>query len=301
MLADPARCQVMLVTTPEETPVSETIETAELLEDGAGVRLCGVVVNAKFPVLSLPTPMGAGELSERAAAAGVVLTEEEAQSLAAAAQLRVQRQESQAAQVARLAAELPLPQLELPFCFSAELGPDQLEALTDARRRRRSRAGRRCRRERQKDLPPARRPNTSWGRGARGRRAGSRRGRRSRARRSRARRSRARRPGGRRPGGRRPGGRPPESRRSGGRRPRGRRGGSCGSGRRVRRAGGVGKTTAAAASGPRGARLGLRSCVVTIDPARRLADALGISDVGNEPHQVPAPAGGDPGPGSCGR
>ena len=132
MLTDAARCQVVLVTTPEETPVSETIETSQLLEDGAGVKLSAVVVNAKFPVLSLPGPMEAAELRALAAAAGVALTEEESSTLAAAGQLRRQRQEAQAAQVARLAAELPLPQLELPFCFSAELGPDQLEALTDA-------------------------------------------------------------------------------------------------------------------------------------------------------------------------
>ena len=48
--------------------------------------------------------------------------------------------------------------------------------------------------------------------------------------------------------------------------------------------GGVGKTTTAAALALRGARAGLRACVVTIDPARRLADALGIGEVGNEPH-----------------
>ncbi len=38
-------------------------------------------------------------------------------------------------------------------------------------------------------------------------------------------------------------------------------------------------------------RAGLRACVVTIDPARRLADALGIGEVGNEPHRVEAPPG----------
>ena len=34
--------------------------------------------------------------------------------------------------MARLAIELPVAQLELPFCFSSELGPDELELLTDA-------------------------------------------------------------------------------------------------------------------------------------------------------------------------
>ena len=57
--------------------------------------------------------------------------------------------------------------------------------------------------------------------------------------------------------------------------------------------GGVGKTTTAAALALRGARAGLRACVVTIDPARRLADALGIGEVGNEPHRVEAPPGSE--------
>jgi len=59
--------------------------------------------------------------------------------------------------------------------------------------------------------------------------------------------------------------------------------------------GGVGKTTTAAALALRAARAGLRACVVTIDPARRLADALGVTGVGNEPHFVPAPSGSWPG------
>ena len=50
--------------------------------------------------------------------------------------------------------------------------------------------------------------------------------------------------------------------------------------------GGVGKTTAAAAIALEGARLGRRSCVVTIDPAKRLADALGLASLTNEPGLV---------------
>lgn len=48
-------------------------------------------------------------------------------------------------------------------------------------------------------------------------------------------------------------------------------------------AGGVGKTTVAAACGVVAARRGLRTLVVTVDPARRLASALGIENLGNEP------------------
>ncbi len=50
--------------------------------------------------------------------------------------------------------------------------------------------------------------------------------------------------------------------------------------------GGVGKTTSAAAIALEGARLGRRACVVTIDPAKRLADALGLEALTNEPHKV---------------
>jgi anion-transporting ArsA/GET3 family ATPase len=50
--------------------------------------------------------------------------------------------------------------------------------------------------------------------------------------------------------------------------------------------GGVGKTTTAAAMAVEGARLGKRSCVVTIDPAKRLADALGLASLTNEPGLV---------------
>ncbi|MDP3938649.1 MAG: ArsA-related P-loop ATPase [Deltaproteobacteria bacterium] len=52
-------------------------------------------------------------------------------------------------------------------------------------------------------------------------------------------------------------------------------------------AGGVGKTTTAAAIAIRAAMLGQRTLVLTIDPARRLANALGVSEFGNEVRAVP--------------
>lgn len=51
--------------------------------------------------------------------------------------------------------------------------------------------------------------------------------------------------------------------------------------------GGVGKTTTAAAIAIRAASRGHRTLVLTIDPARRLADALGVSEFGNEVREVP--------------
>jgi len=51
--------------------------------------------------------------------------------------------------------------------------------------------------------------------------------------------------------------------------------------------GGVGKTTLAASLALAAARRGRRAVVVTIDPARRLADALGVGELGNEPRAIP--------------
>lgn len=53
--------------------------------------------------------------------------------------------------------------------------------------------------------------------------------------------------------------------------------------------GGVGKTTIAAAIGIEAARRGRRVLVLTIDPARRLADALGLRALGNQPQPIPRP------------
>jgi anion-transporting ArsA/GET3 family ATPase len=50
--------------------------------------------------------------------------------------------------------------------------------------------------------------------------------------------------------------------------------------------GGVGKTSTAAAVALRGAQQGRRTCVLTIDPARRLAQALGLDVLSNEPRPV---------------
>jgi anion-transporting ArsA/GET3 family ATPase len=52
--------------------------------------------------------------------------------------------------------------------------------------------------------------------------------------------------------------------------------------------GGVGKTTTAAALGVAAARAGRKVVVVTVDPARRLADALGLEDgaAADQPHRV---------------
>jgi len=55
-------------------------------------------------------------------------------------------------------------------------------------------------------------------------------------------------------------------------------------------AGGVGKTTASAALALRAADAGRKAIVCTIDPARRLAQSLGLETLDNEPHAVDSSA-----------
>jgi anion-transporting ArsA/GET3 family ATPase len=127
MLSDPERCQVMLVTLPEETPVNEVVETAFKLEDQVGVHLTPIVVNGLYPEVDLaPDPARA------ARQARIRLTAEEVESLRRAAAFRTHRHGLQAVQTRRLATALPLQQLHLPFLFTTELGLDEVDALADA-------------------------------------------------------------------------------------------------------------------------------------------------------------------------
>jgi len=128
LLGDPARCQVVLVTLPEETPVNELVETAYQLEDRVGVSLGPVVVNGCYPELAglATSPTAAAK------AAGTSLRTGEAGALSEAASFRRQRMALQAEQVSRLAEALPLPQIRLPYLFDAEIGPDQLDQLAEA-------------------------------------------------------------------------------------------------------------------------------------------------------------------------
>ncbi len=128
LLADPRRCQVALVTLPEEMPVNEVVEAAYQLEDKVGIALGPVIVNACYPAIgSLATPA-----SVTAAAAGAVLEPALVDSLEQARQFRQRRHELQEGQITRLAAELPLPQLRVPYLFTDVIGPLELDVLSQA-------------------------------------------------------------------------------------------------------------------------------------------------------------------------
>lgn len=127
-MSDPARCQVVLVTLAEETPVNETVETALSLEDRVGTHLGPVIVNCLYPWLD---DLDA-DPEAAATAAGVTLRPGEAAAMRAAATFRRRRQEMQAEQATRLAEALPLPQLWLPQLFAGEVGLHEIDLLVDA-------------------------------------------------------------------------------------------------------------------------------------------------------------------------
>jgi anion-transporting ArsA/GET3 family ATPase len=135
LLSDPQRCRVMLVTLPEETPVNELVDTAYAIEDRAGVALTPVVVNGCMPVLDgFSTDAGYARAHNAALVAhdgahGDGIDAGLAVALADAESFRAGVQERHAAQCARLAQRLPLPQIRLPYLFTSELHAADVDAL----------------------------------------------------------------------------------------------------------------------------------------------------------------------------
>jgi len=132
MLDDPDRAQVMLVTIPEETPVNETAETAVAFTERVGLTLGPLVVNGVYPDRPLGGLATPEEIRTAATAAGVTVADGEVERLARAARFLTRRRQLQEEQLARLAERLPLPQVRLPFLFSADIGPGELEILAEA-------------------------------------------------------------------------------------------------------------------------------------------------------------------------
>ncbi len=130
MLADPDRAQVLLVTVPEETPVNETVETAALLDETIGLSM--VVVNGVYPERHLDGATDPEKIRADAEQADIFVPDAELEHLARAATFLTQRRALQAEQLARLAERLDLPQVHLPFLFSADLATKELEVLADA-------------------------------------------------------------------------------------------------------------------------------------------------------------------------
>ena len=125
LLTDVDRCQVVLVTLPETTPVNEVIETAFALEDNVGIQLGPIVVNGVDVGVELPSVRAA-----KTACKG--LDADDAAIVATAAVFRRSRRDMERTEVARLSSELPLMQLTLPALLVAGLSASNVDELADA-------------------------------------------------------------------------------------------------------------------------------------------------------------------------
>jgi anion-transporting ArsA/GET3 family ATPase len=132
LLGDPVRCQVLLVTAPEETPVSEAIDTAFAIEDRAGVALGPVFVNGCYPPLLAGVVATADAIARDAGEIDRFVAPPEAEHLARAAAFREQRYDIQREQIARLSQRLPLPQIHLPFVYTPDIHRAEVDVLADA-------------------------------------------------------------------------------------------------------------------------------------------------------------------------
>jgi anion-transporting ArsA/GET3 family ATPase len=126
LLHDAERCQVVLVTLPETTPVNEVVETAFALEDRVGVQLGPVIVNSVDRGGAVPDP----DVAE--AAIGRLDSADDVEVLRSAYDFVRSRREMEREVVQRLRAELPLPRIVLPLLPSAGLLPGDLDRLVDA-------------------------------------------------------------------------------------------------------------------------------------------------------------------------
>ncbi len=120
LIADRSRTGIALVTLPEEMPVNETIDAVGRLRE-IGLEADCTIVNAMVPELFTEAEKDLIRSCTPAGATGAAATR--------AALSQIARRTEQAAEVARLAAEVPLPQIELPFIFRADIDLDALGEL----------------------------------------------------------------------------------------------------------------------------------------------------------------------------
>ncbi len=120
MFQDPTRCQVLLVTLPETTPINELIETAYSVEERVGVQLGPVIVNG----VDLGEPITVVDSDN------IPFTVDP--DLLAAANYRNHRRQCQRDELNRLSTDLALAQIVLPQLAVAGLTPADISVLAQS-------------------------------------------------------------------------------------------------------------------------------------------------------------------------
>jgi anion-transporting ArsA/GET3 family ATPase len=119
LLGDADRCQVVLVTLPESTPVNELIETSYAIEERVGIRLAPFVVNRVDPATALPDP----------ATVSFGRARTQVDDAIGAATFRRERVAVQRAEIDRLSMAVPIRQIHLPAMPTASLSADDVAVL----------------------------------------------------------------------------------------------------------------------------------------------------------------------------
>lgn len=127
LLRDPAATAVVMVSTAEEMPTNETLEIHRGLAE-LRMHAALLVVNQVHSAPAAPAELAALR-------AGLSSKADETARLQAAVLARAEEEASwagiNAANLRRLAAEIPVPQVALPYLFDEEFGPPQVRTLAD--------------------------------------------------------------------------------------------------------------------------------------------------------------------------
>ena len=127
MLGDPDRCRVMVVTLPEETPVTEAIDLYREVDE-MGIAHLPLVVNGCWPDL----PGLAKSPAMAARSHKLKLSADAKRALESAASFGRARLDRQREQLTRLRSEIDLPLITLPRLGTARLDRAHLVELADA-------------------------------------------------------------------------------------------------------------------------------------------------------------------------
>ncbi len=125
LLEDRGKTTVLLVTLPEEMPVTETLESVQSLRSEMNIALAGIVMNAVLPPLATADDLDAwwDEVAQEAATLGG-----HAAAAATHGEERMRMRTLADSYIARLRSSTRLPVLELPRLEGA-LGIDELRTL----------------------------------------------------------------------------------------------------------------------------------------------------------------------------
>jgi anion-transporting ArsA/GET3 family ATPase len=127
LFTDPTRSGLMLVTLPEEMPVSESVELYDALINELGLPVAGIAVNGMMQRLfSAEDAALVAQLSQATAADDLIY------NLIKAGRRRTLRETVQSENLQRVTAEFPVPQYQLPQLMVPELRRAGVETLSKA-------------------------------------------------------------------------------------------------------------------------------------------------------------------------